>query len=220
MPADQGVDLVHRTRRTPLETRRQKGSGCSTVNRSLSVLEAESQSVVGTHLRRRFRPVIGSYRLSRGRNWRSVMGRADSACLASLPQVAERLVAPSCAGTCWPARASNHPRASPRDACSAQRARARLRLLSGALTRAPLFRPAPGRFACARTACCAKRANACARLTMRRLEGGRPRHDHLSGAGRLIDTLTNADEPVVGIEPERPLVVRVDGDVKRVPQGL
>ena len=38
MPAAQGVGLVHTTRRDPLETRRQEGSGCSAVDLSLSGL--------------------------------------------------------------------------------------------------------------------------------------------------------------------------------------
>jgi len=40
MPAAQGVVRVHVTRRDPLETRRQKGSGCSAVEPSLSVMPA------------------------------------------------------------------------------------------------------------------------------------------------------------------------------------
>ena len=40
MPAAQGVGLVHTTRRDPLETRRQEGSGCSAVDPSLSGLWA------------------------------------------------------------------------------------------------------------------------------------------------------------------------------------
>jgi len=40
VPATQVIGLVHMTQRDPLETRRQKGSACSAVLRSLSVLRA------------------------------------------------------------------------------------------------------------------------------------------------------------------------------------
>jgi hypothetical protein len=38
LPVTQVIGLVHMTQRDPLETRRQEGSGCSAVLRSLSVL--------------------------------------------------------------------------------------------------------------------------------------------------------------------------------------
>lgn len=50
MPVIQVVDLVHMTRRDPLETRRQEGSGCSTVPRSLYVLRARDQANIETRL--------------------------------------------------------------------------------------------------------------------------------------------------------------------------
>ncbi len=40
MPVAQDVSLVHMTQRDPLETRRQEGSGCSTVVSSISDLPA------------------------------------------------------------------------------------------------------------------------------------------------------------------------------------
>jgi hypothetical protein len=40
MPAAQDMSLMHMTQRNPLETRRQEGSTCATVVRSLSVLGA------------------------------------------------------------------------------------------------------------------------------------------------------------------------------------
>jgi len=40
MPVTQVIGLVHMTQRDPRETRRQEGNTCSTVVRSLSVLEA------------------------------------------------------------------------------------------------------------------------------------------------------------------------------------
>ena len=44
MPVTQVIGLVHMTRRDPLETRRQEGSGCSAVVASLSVLRARHET--------------------------------------------------------------------------------------------------------------------------------------------------------------------------------